>query len=192
MRAALYARVSTRDKGQDPETQLMPLRRYAELREFTIAGVYVDVGISGAKSRRPQLDRLMADARKRHCDIVIVARFDRFGRSVTHLLGALEEFSKLGVDFVSMNESMDTTTASGRLLFTVIGAVAEFEREIIRERVLMGVDRARKQGKQLGRPKRIVDRDRVCALYTQYRSVRKVAAMVGVSKNKVAALVNGL
>jgi DNA invertase Pin-like site-specific DNA recombinase len=107
-RVALYARVSTKNNGQDPETQLIALREYAGHRGMTVTDEYVDVGISGAKDRRPELDRLMTDARRRRFDIVLVTRFDRFARSTKHLVLALEEFSSLGIDFVSLNESIDT------------------------------------------------------------------------------------
>src|SRR5262245_28681996 len=116
-RVALYARVSTRNNGQDPETQLSALREYATHRGFAVLSEYVDIGISGAKDRRPQLDRLMADARQRKFDVVLVARFDRFARSTKHLVLALEEFSTLGIDFVSLSESIDTSTPMGKMVF---------------------------------------------------------------------------
>src|SRR5207247_9271769 len=121
-------------------------------------------GISGSKDSRPALDRLMKDARARKFDVVIVARFDRFARSVSHLLRALEEFSHLGVDFVSLSESIDTSTPVGKMIFTVLGAVAELERNLIKERVQMGISRARKQGKALGRPRVEVDPLQVAGL----------------------------
>src|SRR4051812_22505835 len=123
-RAALYARVSTKQHGQDPDTQLLPLRDLCQARGLTIIDEYVDIGISGSKASRPQLDRLMADAKKRRFDAVYVARFDRFARSVKHLVTALEEFHALGVDFISLNESIDTSTPMGKMVFTILGAVA--------------------------------------------------------------------
>ena len=163
-RVALYARVSTKNNGQDPETQLIALREFANTRGFEVSDEYIDVGISGAKDRRPELDRLMKDVRRRKVDAVLVARFDRFARSTKHLVLALEEFNALGVDFISLNESVDTSTPMGRMVFTVIAAVAELERSLIRERVMMGLDRARRQGKRLRRPQRIVDRRRIADL----------------------------
>ena len=185
-RVALYARVSTKNNGQDPETQLIALREYAGHRGMTIIDEYVDIGISGVKDRRPELDRLMADARRRRFDIVLVARFDRFARSTKHLVLALEEFSSLGIDFVSLNESIDTSTPMGKMIFTVIGAVAELERSLIRERVMMGLDRAKRQGKKLGRPKKLVDREQVATLRAKGLSLRQIAIELRVSKDKVA------
>ena len=185
-RVALYARVSTKNNGQDPETQLIALREYASHRGFEIIDEYVDVGISGAKDRRPELDRLMRDARRRKIDAVLVARFDRFARSTKHLVLALEEFQSLGIDFVSLNESVDTSTPMGRMIYTVIGAVAELERSLIRERVMMGLDRARRQGKKLGRPRTLVDRERVSSLRAAGYSFRQVAAELRISKDKAA------
>jgi DNA invertase Pin-like site-specific DNA recombinase len=146
----------------------------------------VDVGISGAKDRRPELDRLMADARRRRFDIVLVARFDRFARSTKHLVLALEEFSSLGIDFVSLNESVDTSTPMGKMIFTVIGAVAELERSLIPEPVMMGLDRARRQGKKLGRPQTLVDREQVARLRAKGLSLRQIAFELRVSKDKIA------
>ncbi len=185
-RVALYARVSTKNNGQDPETQLIALREYASHRGFEIIDEYVDVGISGAKDRRPELDRLMRDARRRKIDAVLVARFDRFARSTKHLVLALEEFQSLGIDFVSLNESVDTSTPMGKMIYTVIGAVAELERSLIRERVMMGLDRARRQGKKLGRPRTLVDRERVSSLRAAGYSFRQVAAELRISKDKAA------
>src|SRR5215471_18575000 len=181
---ALYMRVSTKGHGQTTDTQALALREYAERRDFDIVGEYRDEGISGSKDSRPALDRLMKDARARKFDVVVVARFDRFARSVSHLLRALEEFSHLSIDFVSLSESIDTSTPMGKMIFTVLGAVAELERNLIKERVHMGISRARKQGKQLGRPKRIFDRDKA-RMMAERMSVREVARQLGVSRGVV-------
>src|SRR5215831_11556848 len=117
---ALYMRVSTKAQGQTTDTQALALREYAQRRGFEMIGEYRDEGISGSKDSRPALDRLMKDARARKFDVVIVARFDRFARSVSHLLRALEEFSHLGIDFVSLSESIDTSTPMGKMIFTVL------------------------------------------------------------------------
>ena len=149
-RAALYYRVSTRD--QDPQRQIDELREYAQRRGFEIEGEYIDHGVSGATRQRPELDRLLAQVRTRKVDIVLVWAFDRFARSTSHLVNTLEEFQALGVDFISYNQQIDTSTPGGKLTFTVLAGVAEFERELIRERVNSGLDAARREGKKLGRP----------------------------------------
>lgn len=150
MKAAIYARVSTLD--QEPENQLAELRRYAEARGWT-AQEYVDIGVSGGKDRRPALDALLQDARRRRCDVVLCWRLDRLGRSLKHLITLLEELQALGVAFISLAEGIDATTPAGKLQMHILAAIAEFERERIRERVLAGLQRARMQGTRLGRPK---------------------------------------
>lgn len=149
IRAAIYARVSTTNNGQDPSMQTRELREYCERRGWGIAGEYVDVGISGAREKRPELDRLIADAHRRRFDAVVVWRFDRFARSVSHLLRALETFKALGIEFVSLSEQIDTSTPAGKLVFVGLGAVAELERSLITERVRAGLRNARFKGKRL-------------------------------------------
>jgi DNA invertase Pin-like site-specific DNA recombinase len=178
-------RVSTKNHGQTTDTQALALREYAQHRGFQVIDEYRDEGISGAKDRRPQLDRLMADARKRRFDAVLVARFDRFARSTKHLVLALEEFSSLGIDFISLNESIDTSTPMGRMVFTVVAAVAELERPIIKERVQAGVDRARKQGRSLGRPRVDVNPHYVVALRNDGLSWNEIADKLGVGRGTV-------
>src|SRR5215831_15243887 len=156
-RTALYARVSTAKNGQSPEMQLRELREYCERRGWNVAGEYVDAGVCGAKDRRPELDRLMADAHKRRFDVVAVWKFDRFARSVSHLLRALDTFRVLGIEFVSLSESLDTATPAGRMVFTVLGAVAELERSLIVERVKAGIRNAKAKGKRVGRPPIVVN-----------------------------------
>ena len=184
-RVALYARVSTKNHAQDPETQLIALREYAKARDLEVFNEYVDVGISGSKDSRPALNRLMADARKRRFDAVLVARFDRFARSTRHLVLALEEFNALGVDFISLSESIDTSTPMGKMVFTVLGAVAELERSLIRERVIMGLQRAKAQGRQLGRPRVITCEDQLLKLSEQGLSSRQIAKQLGLSPSTV-------
>src|SRR5712692_10002764 len=152
MKAAIYARVSTANNAQDPTMQTRELEEYCQRRGWEIAGEYVDVGISGAKDSRPELNRLMADAHRRRFDSVVVWKFDRFARSVSHLLRALETFKALGIDFVSLSEQVDTSTPTGKMVFTVLGAVAELERSLIVERVKAGMRNARAKGKYIGRP----------------------------------------
>ena len=183
--SALYARVSTKNSGQDPETQLLALRDYAKARKLEVFSEYTDVGISGSKDSRPALNRLMADARKRRFDTVLVARFDRFARSTRHLVLALEEFNALGVDFISLSESVDTSTPMGKMVYTVIAAVAELERSLIRERVVMGLQRAKAQGKRLGRPKVKTSEEQMLQLCEQGLSSRQIAKQLGLSPSTV-------
>jgi DNA invertase Pin-like site-specific DNA recombinase len=180
MKAALYARVSTSNNGQDPEVQLRELREYCERRGWTVSSEYVDVGISGTKVKRPELDRLLADAHRRRFDAVVVWKFDRFARSVSHLLRALETFQSLGIEFVSLTEGVDTSTPMGKMVFTVLGAVAELERSLIVERVKAGLRNARAKGKRLGRPRRIVDVSRIAALRSKGITWREIAEQLGV------------
>src|SRR5712672_2944264 len=181
MRTALYARVSTSDKGQDPEVQLRELREYCQRRRSTIAGEYVDVVASGSKDSRPELNRLMIDAAKRTFDAVVVWRFDRFARSVSHLLRALETFRSVGIEFVSYSEAIDTSTPVGKMTFTVLGAVAELERSLIIERVRAGVRNARAKGKRLGRPTVNVDRARIASMRSGGASWRVISTELGIS-----------
>ena len=188
IRTALYARISTSNNGQSPEMQLRELREYCERRGWTVAGEYMDAGISGAKDRRPELDRLMADAHRRRFDVVAVWKFDRFARSVSHLLRALDTFRVLGIEFVSLSESLDTATPAGRMVFTVLGAVAELERSLIAERVRAGLRNARAKGKRLGRPRVTVDRARIARFRAQGLSWAKIAAELGVGEGTVYRL----
>src|ERR1043166_7525185 len=179
MKAAIYARVST-NNGQDPTMQTRELRDYCERRGWELAGEYVDVGISGSKEKRPKLDQLMTDAHRRRFDCVVVWKFDRFARSVSHLLRALETFKAQGIEFVSFSEQMDTSTPAGKMVFTVLGAVAELERSLIVERVKAGLRNAKAKGKHLGRPKRIVDTRHVAALRAGGAGWKRIAQMMGV------------
>ncbi len=150
-RVAIYARVSTSD--QSTESQLLDLRRYVRERGWTLFKEYADNGISGTTDSRPALNELMNAAKKRRFDAVLVWRFDRFARSTKHLILALEEFRNLGIDFVSYQENIDTSSPLGSAIFTIISAVAQLERDIIAERVKAGLRRAKENGKKLGRPK---------------------------------------
>ena len=179
LRAAIYARVST-NNGQDPTVQTRELEEYCQRRGWKVAGQYIDVGISGAKEKRPQLDRLIAGAHRRKFDAVVVWKFDRFARSVSHLLRALETFKALGIEFVSLSEQVDTSTPTGKMVFTVLGAVAELERSLIAERVRSGLRNAKAKGKKLGRPARKVDAHRIARLRTSGHSWPVIAKMLGV------------
>src|SRR5690242_6349844 len=179
-RAAIYARVSTLN-GQHPEMQLRELREYCAHRGWAIAGEYADCGISGSKERRPQLDRLLVSCRKRQVDAVVVYRYDRFARSLRQLVNALEEFRSLGIDFVSLHEGVDTSTPNGRLVFGIFATIAEFERELIRDRVRSGLASARAKGKRLGRPPANVNTAQIARLRDSGASWRAVAQQLGIS-----------
>jgi DNA invertase Pin-like site-specific DNA recombinase len=184
-RVAIYARVSTTNHGQDVTVQTRELEQFAEARGWRLVDSYIDLGISGSKDKRPELDRLMADAHRRKFDAVIVWKFDRFARSVSHLLRALETFNALGIAFVSLSEQMDTTTPAGKMVFTVLGAVAELERSLIVERVKAGLRNARAKGKTLGRPRASVDAARIGRLRAQGHSLREIASELGCSRSLV-------
>jgi len=177
MRVAIYARVSTTN-GQDPQMQINELREYCARRGWEVADEYVDAGVSGAQERRPQLDRLVADCRRRRVDAVLVYRYDRFARSLLHLVNALEEFRSLGIDFISLHEGVDTSTPNGRLVFGIFASVAEFERELIRERVRSGLAAARARGMQIGRPRQTVDAAKITQLRDKGASWRMIAAQL--------------
>jgi DNA invertase Pin-like site-specific DNA recombinase len=151
-RVALYARVSTLDKGQDPETQLKQLREYAQRRNFEIIGEFIDYA-SGTSQDRTQYKMMMEAAKKRKVDVVLVWRYDRFARSTQALVNAMKEFQSLGIDFISYQENIDTTTPTGELIFHVMASLAQFESSLISQRVKAGMARAKDQGKQISRPK---------------------------------------
>jgi DNA invertase Pin-like site-specific DNA recombinase len=184
MRVALYARVST-SNGQSPEMQLVELREYASRRGWGLVGEYVDVGVSGSKESRPELNRLMADAHQRKFDTVLCWKVDRFGRSLRHLVNALADLDSYGVAFVSLRDNLDLSTASGRLMFQIIAAMAEFERSLIQERVRAGLRNAKLKGKTLGRPRRIVNSDQMTRLREQGASFREIGEAVGASPGTV-------
>lgn len=180
MRAAIYARVST-THGQDVGMQTRELHEFAARRGWTVAGEYVDSGISGSKERRPRLDALMADAGRRKFDCVLVYRYDRFARSLRHLVNALEQFRALGIEFVSLHEGVDTSTPNGRLIFGIFASIAEFERELIRDRVKSGLRNARAKGKTLGRPRKTLDTARIGQLRARGASWRMISDTMEIS-----------
>jgi DNA invertase Pin-like site-specific DNA recombinase len=184
-RIAIYARVSTTNHGQDVSLQTRELRQFAEARGWEIVREYIDEGVSGSKDSRPELNRLMADAHRRRFDAVVVWKFDRFARSVSHLLRALETFKALGIEFVSLSEQVDTSTPTGKMVFTVLGAVAELERSLIAERVRAGLRNAKAKGKRLGRPRVVVDTARIASLRASGASWPHIARELGVSVGTV-------
>ncbi len=186
MRAAIYARCSTADQKVD--LQLDELRDYARVRRFTVTEEYLDEGVSGTRASRPGLDRLMADARRRRFDAVLVWRLDRLGRGLRHLLTLLGELEELGVRFVSLDDSIDTSTASGKLFMQIRGAFAEYELAQIAERTAAGREAARRWGTRFGRPNSLTgqQRERVHRLRQCGQSYREIARTIGASKSVVA------
>src|SRR6476646_2666852 len=174
-RVALYARVSTLNGHQDPEMQLSELREYATRRGLTIHEEYVDQGVSGSKESRPALNRLMSEAQRCKFDAVLVWKIDRFGRSLKHLVNSLADLSAYGIAFISLRDNLDLSTPSGRLMFQIIGAMAEFERALIQERVKAGLRNAKAKGKRIGRPREEVDSSKVLKLRADGLSWRAIA-----------------
>lgn len=181
-RAAIYIRISTGDQSTALQADELP--EHCARRGWQVAQTYTDK-MSGAKDRRPELERLMADARKRRFDVVIVWKFDRFARSTSHLLRALEEFQSLGIDFVSCTEGIDTSTPTGKAMFTILGAVAELERSILKERCAAGRKAAKRRGVRFGRPNVRVDVAKVEKLRTAGASWRDIAAQLHQSKDTI-------
>jgi len=184
MRVGIYARVSTLI-GQSPEMQLAELREYASRRGWEIYAEYVDSGISGSRESRPELNRLMSDVHLRRFDLVLCWKVDRFGRSLKHLVNALADLDSYGVAFVSLRDNLDLSTPSGRLMFQIIGAMAEFERSLIQERVRAGLRNAKLKGKKLGRPSLILDAGRIARLRTAGASIREISAQLEVSPSTI-------
>jgi DNA invertase Pin-like site-specific DNA recombinase len=185
MRTALYARVSTNDKGQDVSMQIREFHEFCARRQWEVIDEYVDHGVSGSKDSRPELNRMMADAKRRKFDAVVVYRFDRFARSTRHLVNALAEFSALGIQFISMHEGIDTSTPNGRLVFGIFASIAEFERDLIRERVRSGIANRKAKGLRIGRKPVAIDPIAVTRLQAQGRSIRQIAAELGCSRSLV-------
>lgn len=187
-RVGIYARVSTRD--QTTENQLLDLRKHCEARGWQIVAECTDNGISGAKDDRPQLKAIMNLARKRKLDILLVWRFDRFARSLTHLVNSLEELRRLGVDFVSYQESIDTSTPQGRMVFGVMASLAEFERALIQERIKAGLRRAKAHGKQAGPHRAGVNMDTLNRMRLEGQSLRQMASAFCVSRMTISRLLS--
>jgi DNA invertase Pin-like site-specific DNA recombinase len=190
-RVALYARVSTLN-NQDPEMQLAELGEYAGRRGWQIVEEFTDQGVSGCKESRPALNRLMSDACRRRFDAILVWKIDRWGRSLKHLVTSLAELDAYGVAFISLRDNLDLSTPSGRLMMQLLGAMAEFERALIQERVRAGLRNARAKGRRLGRPRMIVDASRIGVLRAQGRSWSEIKAETGVSKGTAQRAVTGL
>jgi DNA invertase Pin-like site-specific DNA recombinase len=179
MKCAIYSRVSTSDQNVD--MQLDELRAYCRRRGFQVAEEYVDRGISGARESRPALNRLLAGARQRQFDAVLVYRYDRFARSLRQLVNALGEFEALGIHFISLHEGVDTSTPSGRLVFGIFASIAEFERSLITERIKSGQAAAKRRGIKFGRPRVEVDAKRLIELRGNGVSYANIAKATGLS-----------
>ncbi len=188
-RIAIYARVST--DRQSTESQLNALREYAGKRAWAISKEYIDEGYTGSNTKRPAFNAMMADARKRKFDVLLVYKLDRLSRSLKDLITTLDDLKSMGIDFISYDNGLDTTTPTGRLIFNVVGAVAEFEKDIIRERVRAGLENAKRKGKRLGRPpvsSRLVDEAK--KLRSEGMSFRQIGKQLGIPESTIRANVN--
>ena len=180
-RVAIYARVSTFEKGQDPETQLRQLREYVTRRNFESAGEFVDYA-SGKTENREQYKAMLDLVRKRQIDVVLVWRYDRFARSTQALVNALNEFRSLGVDFISYQENIDTTTPQGELIFSIMASLAQFESALVSQRVKAGMARAKSQGKRVSRPPLSkVTQNKIQDLYKEKVSIKQISQRLGIS-----------
>ncbi len=188
-KVGLYARVST--SSQDVELQLVELRKYVQDRGWAIYKEYTDIGQSGAKDSRPQLNQLMLDAKRKRFDVVLVWKFDRYARSLRHLVGSLYEFKALNIDFVSLTEGIDTTTPVGMAMFGVIGAMSQLERDLIRERVQAGMKRAKEKGKAIGRPKKELDHAEIKQLVDRGFNITKISKTLNISRSSLYRNENG-
>lgn len=183
-RTAIYLRISTNDRKQDFDTQLFALQDYVKQRGFKLHRIYKDRD-SGSKESRPELLKLLQDANRRQFDCVVVFRFDRFSRSTRQLIEALETFRKIGIDFISYQEAIDTSTPAGQMMFTIVSAFAQFERNIIQERVRAGIAKAKAKGKKLGRPKANINVQKIIQLKAEGLSIRKIADRLDIPKSTV-------
>ena len=184
MKIALYARVSKADESQNPDNQLVQLRAYAKDRAWEIYDEYIDMA-SGADVHRPALDRMIADAMRRRFGLVLTTKVDRVARSTPNLYSLLSKLEGRGIKFECTDQDISTNTPTGKLLLAVLAGVAEFERDLIRERTKAGLARARAQGKQLGTPMKEVDMTRVLALRGQGMSLRAIGEALGVSHQTI-------
>lgn len=183
-KAALYARVSTTDKGQDVELQLKDLREYCRRIGYACEE-YIDIGESGAKESRPSFDRMMSDAGMRRFDLVLVWKLDRLSRSLKHLISTLDFFHSKGIEFKCSQQNIDTTTPAGKLMFQLLGAFAEFERDLISERVKAGMANAKSKGIKVGRPGRDVNTEEICRLRSAGLSFARIAGQLNLSTGTV-------
>lgn len=190
MKVVTYSRVSTSHHDQNPDVQVHELRRYCEARGWTVVEEIVDKGYSGGTDKRPGLIRLLSMVRSRQVDGVVVLKMDRLFRSLKHLVVTLDEWQALGIQFVATNDAVDFTTPSGRLLIGILGSLSEFEKSLLRERTMLGLEHARRQGKQLGRPQRH-DPDKIRQLRSQGLSYRAIARSLNAPMGTITAALRG-
>jgi DNA invertase Pin-like site-specific DNA recombinase len=188
MRIAIYSRVSTSGKGQDTEVQARELREYAAHRNWQIVKEFSDSGVSGSTESRPALDEMMRSAKRRAFDGILIWKLDRIGRSLKHLVNLLAELEALGVALVSFSDNLDLSTPQGKLMFQIIGAMAEFERSLIQERVRAGLRNARSKGVRLGRPRAHVEMSELLKLRNAGMTLRQIADQTKISPATVLAL----
>lgn len=191
MRVATYSRVSTSHHGQNPEVQVHELRRYCEARRWHIEHEIVDHGFSGGTDSRPGLKQLLSLVRERKVDVVVVVKMDRLFRSLKHLVSTLEEWQAIGVQFVATKDNIDYTTPAGRLLAQILGSLAEFEKSLLVERTMLGLEHARRSGKKLGRPK-TRDDVKIQALRNQGLSYTAIQKQLGVSRGAISRAMQGV
>ena len=185
-KAVIYARVSTLEKGQYPETQLMQLREYVNRRGFNLVGEFVDYASGTTEDREQQYQEMYNLIRKRKIDVVLVWRYDRFARSTKALVNALKEFQSLGVNFISYQENIDTTTPQGELIFNIMASLAQFESTLISQRVKAGMARAKAQGKRISRPPLANSvQDEIAELYEEKKSINQIYKELGISYGSV-------
>jgi DNA invertase Pin-like site-specific DNA recombinase len=185
MNTAIYARTSTNNQQKGLESQVRALESYCKSKDITDYNLYQDSGVSGSKSSRPELDALMEAVKAKKVDTVIVYSFSRFSRSTKHLLDTLELFNLLGVTFISISENLDTRTAMGKAVFTIISSLSQLERELISERVKNGLENARAKGKKIGRNK-VRNSDLIRSLRDQSMSYREIARLTGYSISTIS------
>jgi DNA invertase Pin-like site-specific DNA recombinase len=184
MKVAIYGRVSTIEQNTD--NQVIELEQYCKARKYAVYKVYTDQGISGSKESRPAFDQMMKDAYRRQFDVLLIWKLDRLSRSLKHLLNTLDTLNSLNISFISYSDNFDTTTPQGRLMFQLVGAFAEFERSLIRERVILGLKRAKLAGKKLGRPKLNLNKEIVLKLRQQGKSLREIGKTLNISRMTIS------
>ena len=192
IKCVIYLRVST--KSQDTDNQLQPLKEYVERMGYELVGVYEDLGVSGVKSSRPQLDQMIFDGRRRKFSMILSWSIDRIGRNMTHLCGFVDDMNQLGINLYFHTQSIDTTTSVGKMFFHIISSISTFERELIRERVIAGLDRCKQKGVKLGRPSSMTDGLKNTIIYLKEKGVgvRETCRQLGIGTNSYYSVVKDI